>query len=119
MRCFEFCRAQARIFAGFPAAGDHARRRPFGYHRGASLIWNIVALNRFVQCNVHMEDMRIAQRGLPFAVPPMEGEDPVAVMRWNAASRFCRHPLLRSLELPVRSRGCERATGASIFPLIR
>lgn len=119
MRCFEFCRAQARIFAGFPAAGDHARRRPFGYHRGASLIWNIVALNRFVQCNVHMEDMRIAQRGLPFAVPPMEGEHPVATMRWNAASRFCRHPLLRSLEPPVRSRGCERATGASIFPLIR
>jgi hypothetical protein len=81
--------------------------------------WNIVASNRFVQCNVHMEDMRIAQRGWPSAVPTMDGADPVAVTRRDAASRFCRHPLLRSLKLAVRSAGCERAMGASIFPLIR
>lgn len=119
VRCFEFCRAQARIFSGFPAAGDQSRRRPFGYHRGASMTWNIVGLNRFVQCNVHMEDMRIAQRGSPFAVPAngWRGSD-----GYCASERSTTFLPASSAKEPQAGRskpGCRRAAGASIFPLIR
>lgn len=66
-------------------------------HRGALLILDIVTLNRFVQCNVHMEDMRIAQRVWPSAVPPAHGAGSNAVIRLfgatpDAASRFCQYP---------------------------
>ncbi|MDK1388174.1 hypothetical protein QN224_22445 [Sinorhizobium sp. 8-89] len=53
--------------SGVPEAGDQSRWRRFGSSpRVAFDGLNIVALNRFVQCNIRMEDMRLAQ--LPWRI---------------------------------------------------
>ena len=68
MRCFEFHRAYARIFVGIPDAGDQSRGLPLGYRPAVFDDLNIGVLKRFVQCDIYMEDMRIAQRACTLSI---------------------------------------------------
>lgn len=78
--------------------------------------WNIVASNRFVQCNVHMEDMRIAQRGWPSAVPTMDGADPVACYASGRGITFLPASSAKEPQACRSKRGLRAGNGREHFP---